>query len=68
VRAGVLSRLEVEIESSGGSAPLKYSKEDGELNHRAEVKFSGKNSGSFRRSYQGVNRVVEILHGELVKS
>ena len=38
MRVGVLSRLEVAIESSGGSVPLKYSKEDGEMNHHAEVK------------------------------
>jgi hypothetical protein len=51
VRAGVLSRLEVAIESSGGSTPLKYSKEDGELNHRAEVKFSGRNIGSVSQRF-----------------
>jgi hypothetical protein len=36
VRAGVLSRLEVAIEISGGSVALKYSKEDGELNHHTK--------------------------------
>jgi hypothetical protein len=56
VRAGVLSRLEVAIESSGGSAPLKYSKEDGEMNHHAEVKSQRKNIESIwaRDSEEGI--------------
>jgi hypothetical protein len=58
VRAGVLSRLEVAIESSGGSAPLKYSKEDGEMNHRTEVKSQRKNVESIwaRDSEEGIER------------
>jgi hypothetical protein len=47
VREGVLLRLEVAIESSGGSVPLKYSEEDGELTHHAKVKFSGRTLSQF---------------------
>ena len=56
--AGVLSRLEVAIESSGGSAHLKYSKEGGELNHRAEVKSQRKNVESIwaRDLEEGIER------------
>jgi hypothetical protein len=56
VRAGDLSRLEVAIESSGGLAPLKYSKEYGELNHHVEVKSQRKNVESIwaRDSEEGI--------------
>jgi hypothetical protein len=55
VHAGVLSRLEVAKESSGGLTPLNISKEDEGQSHPAEVEFQWKNFVSFHRSRQGGN-------------
>jgi hypothetical protein len=58
IHVRVLSRLEVAIESSGGSVPLKYSREDRELNHHVEVKSQRKNVESIwaRDSEEGIEQ------------
>jgi hypothetical protein len=47
VRAGFLLGLEFASESSGGIAPLKYSKGGRDQNHLLEVKFRWKDAKSF---------------------
>jgi hypothetical protein len=62
VRAGVLLRLKVESESSGGLVPSKYQKGDREKSlHRGQVQI--RNTSPFRRSLQGGEQTVRILHG-----
>jgi hypothetical protein len=44
-------KLKFTSESSRGLVPLKSSKEDGERNHRAEVKFSGRTPSQFGQRF-----------------
>jgi hypothetical protein len=65
VHAGVLLR-KFESEISGGLVPSKYQKGDGAKSlHRGQVQI--RNTSPFRRSLQGGEQTVRILHGELAK-
>jgi hypothetical protein len=64
----ISGRLKFTSAISGGLVPLKSSKEDGEQNHRTEVKFSGRTPSQFgqrflkRESYgqNSLRRTYEI--------